>query len=302
MFTIIANTGERLQLNAPKGLKNISYGIDIFVPMTYCQGSNNVVTSWTARVAYESAVAGLGYPIDTSSAMFYPETLTFTAAPFWTSSNDPLGSNANFTVAGSIYYYAMRASHSLDPDFYAFTPHFSNDIWIAIANPPSAVIDDYIPNAPYFASFFTCSVRNASITANVVFADNIQSLQDIEVRKLDPYPFGETDYSLKNYNAFQYVLFKQLSGNILRVSREYDGRVAESWQFNTTIGQTVLGSATDMSIVSAIGRWNNILDTNTVNKPIATLIKELSLNVSLSLMSILELRSVRFLALRLFLT
>ena len=150
--------------------------------------------------------------------------------------------------------------------------------------------------------FFTCSVRNASITANVVFADNIQSLQDIEVQQGGLRPSGATDYSLKNYNAFQYALFKQLSGNILRVARKYDDRVAESWQFNTTVGQTVLGSAADMSTVSAIGRWNYILDTNTVNNPIATLIKELSLNVSLSLMSIPELRSVRFLALRLLLT
>jgi hypothetical protein len=54
MITTLASTGELLRLSAPQGMQNMSYKLDLIVPIVGCLPSNDTVRAWTAAAAYEA--------------------------------------------------------------------------------------------------------------------------------------------------------------------------------------------------------------------------------------------------------
>lgn len=70
-----------------------------------------------------------------------------------------------------------NTSTGMTPDHAGLT----NDIWIAIANGPNGDRVGGIPTL-YDVSYYTCALRNSSVTTNIAFVDNIQSLQAKAIR------------------------------------------------------------------------------------------------------------------------
>lgn len=100
--------------------------------------------------------------------------------------------------------------------------------------------------------------------------------------------------ALVNYYSFGSLLYSYLLGSVafdklmsLNGSNgdftAYGGYYPE---WNTSIDQTILGSAADFSAIIAAFKAEGLeIDATTQNKSFTTLIEEFSLNVSLSLMS-----------------
>ncbi|KAF2114839.1 hypothetical protein BDV96DRAFT_86392 [Lophiotrema nucula] len=285
MFTILASTGELARLSPPEGLQNVSYAVDLIVPLVHCQDSNDTVRAWTAAAAFQDAIAGLGDYIDTESVRPYAQNLTFTATEVsQTYTNDTLVEEHNTTFLGQIGYYAMPGNTSIGPN----QPGLTADIWIALANPARGTPAYHFPT--YTASFYTCTLRNASVTTNISFVDNVQSLEASDIRGVEFSPITDTEvyggndsavYALENYDSFQSSLYSFLAGVVVNVGNAG----SYGWNWSTTVDQTILGTASDFADMTAAWKDGGLEDTIVQNKNLTTLIEEFSLNASWSLMS-----------------
>lgn len=278
MFTVIAGTGELSRISAPDSLQNISYTIDLTVPLVRCDISDETVRSLTATAAYNQAIAGLGRIIDTNSSIFHAENLTFTA-----SMSDSSFMQSEKPLQGQIGYYAMLGDRTVMAN--------ELELWIAIANPPiGAKIFDY--PAPYSASYYTCALRNASVTTEIDFVDNVQSLQatDIQVTRLSQSDNmtirgndSSGDYAIENYHSYGYLLYNLLSGFVMNEGAE---KSHYGWNWTTTLDQTIFGTASDFSVMMDAWKDGGVEeDSATKEKNLITMIEEFSLNASWSLMS-----------------
>jgi hypothetical protein len=142
------------------------------------------------------------------------------------------------------------------------------------------------------ASYYTCSVLNASVPTNVSFVNNEQSLQIGPISILDYSSDPDNSLALETYSSFAQLLQRYLLGYavyIMDTTRNdpFGGIHEDS---NTSIQDTVLGTAADFAAVIRAWqidghRMNEIGQTVQNNKNLTTLIEEFSLNASLSLMS-----------------
>lgn len=214
MFTVLASTGELLRLSAPESLPNISYTVDLIVPLVRCQVSDEIVRSSTAAAAYKEAISGLEDRFDTKSSMFYAQNLTFTASEIGF-----IGKQNNGSFRGQIGYYAMIS----DTSTMSKETEVGIELWIAIANPPNGTHAYDFP-APYSASYYTCTLRNASVTTNMAFVDNVMSLQAGAIREVELSQSNDTDvfgnassalYGLENYDSFGFLLYNLLTGFVM---------------------------------------------------------------------------------------
>ena len=64
-FTSMITTGEVLPPPMPQNLQNISYSLDLTVPMVRCLPSNDTVIAWTAAAAVETAMYNRAFYGDT---------------------------------------------------------------------------------------------------------------------------------------------------------------------------------------------------------------------------------------------
>jgi hypothetical protein len=274
MFTTLASTGELLHLSPPKGLQNASYNIESIVPIVRCFPSNDSVRTWTATAAYQNALA------DSQVVDFVPhaQNLTYTAKD---------------GVSGKIGYFGMLGNTSITPNQAGILA----DVWIAMATPLNGTSEIDLASdvaAPYSASYYTCTLRNASVNVSITFINNVQSLQTGAVRELD---FNlskvsdgigdDTDhvYALENYGNFGYLLYSYLVGVVFIENNQYENYSSGAF-WNTTIDQTILGTAMDFSAMMAAWKYDG-LEPGAIaqNRNLTSLIEEFSLNASLSLMS-----------------
>lgn len=286
MFTVLAGTGDMLRLSAPEGLQNVSYTMDLILPVVRCNASNETVRSLTASTAYEVALAQVKdyYVWDASTAVFHEQNLTFTIPGATLKEQNAFENNT--TLRGQIGYYAMQSNGT----------EFPQGIWIAIADPPNG-LSLLNATAPYSASYYTCTIRNASVTTNVAFMNNIQSLQASAIEEMelshnysDSVSGNESSalYAVENYDSFGSTLYTQLSGFVmdyqeLNPQGNYKGY---SWNWSTSVDATTFGTAADFSRMTASWKDQGLPPDVTVqSKNLTTLIEELSLNASWSLMS-----------------
>jgi hypothetical protein len=289
------STGELLPLSAPGGLQNASYSLYLTVPLVRCLPSNDSVRSWTMALAYETVSTHDDYIIsdqgnvNNNTLMLNDRNMTWIVAG--------KTSSGTLTQYGKIGYFGTLANTT----FHAVIP----DLWIAIANPPNGTImdnliyppddpyrDNHPPQAVYNASYYTCSVLNASVPTNVSFVNNDQNLQIGPISILDYSSDQHNNLALETYLSFAQLLQSYLLGYAVYAmdTTRDDPYAGLKLDWNTSIQDTVLGTAADFAAVIRAWQWdghrmNEIGQTVQNNKNLTTLIEEFSLNASLSLMS-----------------
>ena len=295
-------------------MQNASYSLNLTVPIVRCLPSNDTVRAWTAAAAYE-AVTGSAFAgstvagttsVDNSTFVAHVNNLTYTVMERTNFTDEETGNWTMVTnkLFGQIGYYGMLGNTTMVPN-----GTLPGDLWIAIANVPNGTTNDNLvftalnrtdtefPAIKWDVSYFTCSLWNVSVPTNVTFVDNVQSLQAGPVRMLDFFIGGEepeyvqeTDVALETYNAFGSVLYGYLLGyvaNFIEVGDSSSGSGSGVW--NTTIDDTILGTAADFSAITMAWQLRGYrfyeLGATVQKKNLTTLIEDLSLNASLSLMS-----------------
>ena len=291
LFGALTSTGELLSLTPPVGFPNASYTLDLIAPVVRCLPSNQNIRSWTAAAAFEASTTLK--PMLNSTVVTHANNLTWTAI---TQTNLGNG-NQNSSLTGSIGFYSMLGNTSMDPD-----DHTPGDLWIAIADPPNGTMIGGRNIVQYNASYFTCSLQNASIPTTITFVGNVQSLQtgQIQLRDFQPDQFTSTGVygGLPSYQSFAKALYSHLMGSVVDVFVDVgvdyfneSGSYSQDGIWTTTIDQTVLGTAADFFAMSMAWYFESqnfasMVDVIPQAKNLTTLIEDLSLNASLSLMSI----------------
>jgi hypothetical protein len=259
-FAGIITTGEVLPPPIPQDLQNISYSLDVTVPIVRCLPSNNDVINWTAAAAVETAIYngaskyGNAFPLNTENTIIETNTRNLT----WT---------MNSTLSGQIGYFGMHGNTSMTTSNLA-------DFWIVILENNSS-------------SYFTCGIWKASVPTNVTFVNNVLNLQTGSTRILD---FEQDDrWSMLAYQYFGDTFFNFLVDCVANFEVAPD---AWAGLKNRTLDPTVFGTALDYFNVSFV--WNaagslpqGIVPQGIVpqSKKLITLIEDVALNASLSLMS-----------------
>jgi hypothetical protein len=292
-LNILASTGEILRLDPPLGLRNVSYKLDIIIPIVRCLPSNETIRNWTAASAFEEVARDEG--LVSGFKHQYTQNLAFEAPETDFDTNRPTTS----LVRGMIGYYGMLGNTSV-------TPNRSSpaDLWVAVTTPTNAsradnrMIYDLDLNinetlALYSTNYFTCTLRNASAITNISFVDNVQAvrveqLQEVDFNSSDADSVSGSDdspmYAFDNYDVYMGLLYEHLTGFVA----DY-GVINSSfgWNWTTSIDQTVFRTADDFHAMTAAWKDGG-LDPGQLaqNKSLPTLIEEFSLNASLSLMSL----------------
>lgn len=271
-FNISALTGELLHFSAPGKLQNASYNLEIVVPIVRCFPSNSTIRAWTAASAFQDLLEGQTV---LENATFYPESLTFVSKEA-----------SEFQYIG---YHGLYGNTSITPH----QPGFPADLWITIINAPIGTtiddLDNFINPTQFSASFYTCSLRNASIDVDFTFVDNVQSLHIAAIHELE---FDQSDtrdvkgndsspiYAFENYSSFISLLYGQLLGTVsIGGNNESFG-----WTWHTNIDRTIFGTAADFSAMMDAWKDGGIERGAVVqDKNLTTLIEEFSVNASLNL-------------------
>jgi hypothetical protein len=107
----------------------------------------------------------------------------------------------------------------------SWNEYLASDFWIAIPNPPDSgshrlPVSSANP-VQYNAGYLTCSLRDASISTNITFVDNAQSLQTGLVRipefvvldSIPPVILGDVR-AIAKYKAFQNLVCGYLLGYV----------------------------------------------------------------------------------------
>ncbi|KAF2490821.1 hypothetical protein BU16DRAFT_585187 [Lophium mytilinum] len=284
VFANLASTGELLHLSPPTGLQNASYALDLIIPIVRCQPSSETVRAWTAAAAFEAATSDPENSLGDRPLVPYAQNLTYTI-----SANASAKESPSTLLGGQIGYFGMLGNTTITP-----YQGVTGDVWIAIAEPSNGTRPDdlFDGSARYDASYHTCSLRNASVPTNVTFVNNVQSIQTGTVLELELNQSNQTDvegnasapmYGLDNYAVFADLLYTFVEGIVLI---SIDGDSSIGWVWNTTLDQTILGTAADFSAMTALWRRGGAeLGETPQNRTLTSLIEEFSLNASLSLMS-----------------
>lgn len=277
-FNVSALTGELLHLSAPGNLQNASFNLEIVVPIVRCFPSNAQVRAWTATSAFRAMLNGNGRSA-LEDVEFYPQNLALVSKK--TNETQQIG------------YHGLYGNTSI-------TTHASGvpaDLWIAIIDAPSGttVSDpaDSMNPTQFSGSFYTCSLRNASIDVKITFVNNVQSLHVFAVNELEFDPTdpdevrGDDDsplFALENYYSFGQQLYGQLLGTVSVggiPNRNF------GWTWTTNIDQATFGSAANFATMMNAWKDGGIEPGYIVqpHKNLTTFIEEFSVNAFLSLMS-----------------
>jgi uncharacterized membrane protein len=283
MFTIIASTGQLLGPNTPWSSENSSYTVDMVVPLVRCQASSETVRSITAASAYNRAI--LGYEL-ANSTVFHPENLTFTV-----NEGAYIGDGPS-SFPREIGYYAMKSDGKNSSSVNGL-----NELWIAIAEIPDEGRTTTSSQASNNIGFYTCALRNASVTTHVAFVNSVPTLHATAIQEVEPtiydnrswVPLDELSdsYAWANYDTFGDMLFDLLLGFVMRT--DLGGGHTHSTDWATTIDQTVFATAHDFAALTAAWKGRSPAwepgNVGPQKKNLTTIIEEFSLNASWSLMS-----------------
>jgi len=266
MFNALASTGELPQIEAPKGLKNISYVVEFFAPLWRCRVSDAVVTAHILSNLYEKVHSDFSRNIKLDTFALYPQNLTFKAGRY----------------RGYVGYFTM--GHE---DFNAGY----KEIYIAISHPSMEQKEHMNDNLT--ASYYTCKPYNTSIATTISYMNNQVITSTVVHEKEFTNPGIAPSYRQQNYCIFYDAWYNRIKG-LMYIARVYftNGYSGDQiWQSH--IDQTIFSTAADFSGMSA--RWRKIsnddhrlvkLNYVTQEKILIALIEEFALNATLALMSI----------------
>jgi protease II len=160
-----------------------------------------------------------------------------------------------------------------------YSPNEIDKLWIAIANLGNDLTSHTV-------RYYACATRNASVTTNVTFSNNIQSLQATAIQEFDETIDGDDSSptrAIENYQFFASILYNQLSGFVMRFATGTD-ILNRNWTM--VIDQINLGTAKDFAAMPDAWKDEKLEDLAAVQeKNLITLFEEFSLNASMGLMS-----------------
>lgn len=295
MFTKLASTGEIGQIEKPGGLQNSTFNVQIRAPITRCNESNEDVRKATASAAHEAALNQRAFGnISRNDTIFHPQNLTLEI---------PKGiALEEKGVIGKVGFFTKFA------DNLYIRNGQQQEIWIAIANPPKDLqrtpkTGREIPIAistlsAYTAKYYTCRLRNASVNAAISFINNVQSVKTSIVHEEDIRNYDE-DFgaraSIDRYRSWFDYLYTLLDGFAMVSSTTPPGNmkagIYSEIPLNSTASKGILDTAKDYAAMEdawiyAIRYPNQLVQ----NKTLTTLIEELSLNASISIMGLAEFK------------
>lgn len=282
-FNGLAATGELPQPSTPAGLQNISYTLDLNIPIVRCEVSNDAVRTQIAASAFEANTQAGPYAeiADFTSPTRNAQDLTSTRIGQLHKYYNGHPPGANVTWRQQYNYYAMLGNTSdADDTRTAF------DLWLAISTGSKSSVANIVPETDYY----TCSVRNASLTTSLAFIDSPSSISIGAVKEqaysgVQNSSYGQIAKSsgVITYGMFGYWLYNLLLGSVTTSVLSFDSNHGSSEEFstypNTTADQTIFAAASDFAgMISNQGYPQN--------HNLTTLIEDFSVNASLGLMSI----------------
>lgn len=284
-----AASGEVFPILRPFQRANMTYQTHLYLPAIKCETSSK-------EVARNTTLAAIGFANVTGKLGI--------------STEDPGYSDYDFNqYRMKIGYFAMvpRNNYTNETitvqtvDDLSSDDIFTNHLWIAIADQKKNRESSGVPTSRTIPSFFTCKLWNASLHLNTSFLENIQSLRPgnltylNEINSLEVFNSLETVENMANtaYSAFFVQICRQLTGIVMLLfNRELD--------IKSHIGETALTGALDYVAMleylyanlqrTSAGLGASSPIPSPLNKPLSVLIEELSLNVSLNMLTDSSLR------------
>lgn len=284
-----AASGEVFPIIRPFQRANMTYQTDFFLPIIKCETSSEEVTQNTtlAAIGFANVTGNLGI-----------------------STKDFGYSEHNFDeYRVKIGYFAMVPRNDYinetiivqQLDDLSSRDVFTNQIWIAIADQKNTKPTGYGNGTRIIPSFITCKLWNASLHLNTSFLENIQSLRPgnltyvNEMHSLEVYNDLDTAQNMANttYSAFFLQICRQLTGIVMLL---YNNHL----EIKSHIGETTLTGALDYVAMleylyrnlqrTSSGLGASSPSSSPLNKSLSVLIEELSLNVSLNMLTDSSLR------------
>ena len=281
-----AASGEVFPILRPFKRANMTYQTDFFLPIIKCEASSEEVAQniTLAAIGFANVAGNLGI----STKEFDNSVYNFD----------------HFLM--KIGYFAMvpRNNYTTETitvqqvDYFSSDDVFTNHIWIANADQKNTDNGYYPRTIP---SFITCKLWNASLHLNTSFLENTQSLRPgnltyvNEMHSLEVYNYLNTAENMANtaYSAFFLQICRQLTGIVMLL---YDNQL----EIKSHIGETALTGALDYMamleyLYRSLQRSSSKIGASSpfsspLNKSLSVLIEELSLNVSLNMLTDSSLR------------
>lgn len=282
-----AASGEVFPILRPFRRANMTYQTDFFLPVIKCETSSEEVAQNTtlAAIGFANVTGDLGISTeDTGYSDFdqYRMRIGYFAMV-------PRNNYTNETIT-------VQQVDDLSSD-----DIFTNHIWIAIADQKNTKPTGYANETRIIPSFITCKLWNASLHLNTSFLENTQSLRPgnltyiNEMNSLEVFNDLDTVENMGNtaYSAFFLQLCRQLTGIVMLL---YNNQL----DIKSHIGETALTGALDYVAMleylhqnlqrTSAGLGASSPFSSPLNKSLSVLIEELSLNVSLNMLTDSSLR------------
>lgn len=271
-----AASGEILSIMRPFSRPNMTYRIEPHIPVIRCENSSLAVARNT-----------------TTAAVFSFNEGEFISGPSNFSALDMGRLEYDGDALMKIGYFAMiplddqgmTRSWGGPYNVSTFDQPNLNQLWVVIA--------DQGNNNATIPRFLTCGLWNASLSLNISFLDNIQSVRPEKFTyinevppRIDWFGIGSKDENPTNiadmvYTAYFWGFCEQLTGLVVSQFEP------PAWQpyIEANIKNTVLTGAVEF--VAMMKNFSHGLSEASppLNKSLSALIEELSLNVSLNMLS-----------------
>lgn len=282
-----AASGEVFPILRPFQRANMTYQTDFFLPIIKCETSSEEVAQNTtlAAIGFANVTGNLGIPT--------------TEFDYGVYNLDQFLMRIGYFAMVPRNNYTTETITVQQVDDFSSDDVFTNHIWIAIADRKNTDGTKYYPRT--IPSFITCKLWNASLHLNTSFLENTQSLRPgnltyvNEMHSLEVYNYLNTAENMANtaYSAFFLQICRQLTGIVMLL---YDNQL----EIKSHIGETALTGALDYMamleyLYRSLQRSSSKIGASSpfsspLNKSLSVLIEELSLNVSLNMLTDSSLR------------
>lgn len=291
----VASIGETFSPKALSTEANYSYSLQTYMPRFICRDG---VPELATRIVNASSSL-LGFYLNTSVPI-EPDTFAFENI------SSPIGSSS-----GLLFYMAMAGTKGLDSSHLDLSSEDSQGVF------RGDVMDNYISEldgtivlgmttSPRKIKYASCTLCNSSFEIEVTFINGVGTTNVKQVNDGNPFTDfkqGSSDAALQEGEERLYAYyywFRKLSASIVGIWFSYtdtirpdvlDGTSSVSLPTMTVRpDQTILAQAEDFSqMLQYFYKWNGArvtVDSAAVRpKNLAEVIEELSMNVSLSLLS-----------------
>ena len=285
LATATASNGQIMQLPYP--FANSTYGQTFFAPLVKCQDANTSIAP-----SIDAAAATLKDNLDPSIQLISNDYFAFVPV------SDSFKSNAS-------------AVEIADLDDHSGAVHASNQIWLRISRPSQNDGDGTITQ-PTSYHYLQCGVHNTSYNVNFTWENGKQAIDILNLDVVNPisHPDNVTFSSRGEvnlaYSAFMWALSAQITGHLSFYQDVSNSSATPSTgdtanrtysQIATKLEQTILLGSSDLNSYfiknhalggtgGGIFSLQRLQDMNIArNRTLDVMIEELSLNITMSLIS-----------------